>query len=49
MSDTFSGVLIAKLAGGSSVSESVDLAQKACIMTIASAETVSQQIRQLKV
>jgi len=47
--DTFSGVLIAKLAGGFSVSESVDTAQKACIMSIGSAETVSQQIRQLKV
>ena len=47
-SDTFSGVLIAQLAGGYTIDEAVDMAQKAAILTLASPLAVSEQIRQLK-
>lgn len=46
--DTFAGVLIAKLAGGGSIEEAVDMAQKAVVMTLASSRTVSEQIVQLR-
>jgi hypothetical protein len=47
-SDTLSGVLIAQLAGGYTIDEAVDMAQKAAILTLASPLAVSEQIRELK-
>ena len=46
--DTFAGVLLAKLVGGSTIDEAVDMAQKAAVMTLASPHAVSKQIRKLK-
>ena len=47
-SDAFTGVLLAQLAAGRSIDEAIDAAQRSAIMTLASSEAVSDQIRELR-